>query len=329
MTGGVRYRFASRVALGTCASGLVFWLILRFIARSGEAPTWAALRLPWALAAVFSITLQIAMVALRWAFLARELGAELRYPDALGAYYVSVLLNQLLPLGMLGDALRGVWHARRIAADPAPERPERPERPAFDAATALMLDRASGQFTLLALTLPILPLWWAPVHSIVSNSVSKFGPVALLVGLLAAVALGALLSRFFRATLRHTARARQVFFRPSALAVHTFCSAIAIVLNVVAFACTARALGFALPLGLAARVVPLVLLASSLPSFAFGTGLREAAAAALYRLLGLHAAEGAAIALSLGLLCFAASLPALVLIARAVARRAAPPRSSG
>jgi uncharacterized membrane protein YbhN (UPF0104 family) len=308
---------APRVALATCASGLVFWLILRFIGQSGQGPSRAELKLPWALAAVFLLTLQIAVVTLRWVFFSRELGARLRYPAALGAYYVSILLNQLLPLGMLGDAVRGLWHARRLAADPALERPAR------DAATALILDRVSGQLTLLALALPVLPLWWQPVRDALRASTSKLGPIAALSGLLVAAALGTLLSYVGRSALAHTARARQLFFRPRALAVHAGYSALAVFLHIAAFSCTARALGFAFPLGLAARVVPFVLLVSALPSFAFGTGLREASAAALYRLLGLHPAEGAAIALGLGLLGFAASLPGLLLLALALGRRRA------
>jgi hypothetical protein len=133
---------------------------------------------------------------------------------------------------------------------------------------------------------------------------------------------------FWRSALRHTARARQIFFRPGALVFHGGCSLVALSLHVAAFSCAARALGFPLPFGLAARVVPLVLVASMLPSFALGTGAREASAAVLYHVLGLRSAEGAAIALGLGLLGFAASLPGLLVLvvarlrpAREVAQR--------
>ena len=309
---------ALRLALGICASGLVFWLILRFIAKSGvERPL--AFDLPWALGAVVLTTLQIGVVALRWAFFSRELGAPLAYEAALGAYYVSVFLNQLLPLGMLGDAFRGLWHARRLGAYAAPEPSV---RPALDAATALILDRASGHLALLVLVLPVLPLWWEPLRAAAQGSLSTLGPLAVLSTLLAIFVLVALFSYFWRSALRHTARARQIFFRPSALAVHGVCSVLAIFLHVAAFYCAARALGFSLPFGIATRVVPLVLVASMLPSFAFGTGAREAAAAGLYHLLGLRAAEGAEIALALGLLGFVASLPGLLVLALARLRAA-------
>jgi uncharacterized membrane protein YbhN (UPF0104 family) len=303
---------ALRVALGTLASAVVFWLILRFIGRGGAGPPLATWRFGWALAAVVSTTLQIAVVALRWAFFARELGAELGYPAALGAYYVSVFLNQLLPLGMLGDAVRGLWHARLLAAGGAPGRSS---QPVLDAATALILDRASGQIALLALALAVLPLWWEPVRGALRGASSTPSPFTLSCALFVVAVLAAALAYFWRSALRHTRRARRLFFRPSTLAVHGLCSLVALFLHAAAFACAARALGFGLSLELAARVVPLVLLASTLPSFAFGTGAREATAAALYGLLGLHATEGAAIALGLGMLGFVASLPGLFVLA--------------
>jgi uncharacterized membrane protein YbhN (UPF0104 family) len=298
---------ALRACLALVASGLVLWLILRFIAAGGGRPPLAAFDLSWALAAILLTTLQLGTVAARWAFFTRELGAPLGYFTALGAYYVSVFLNQVLPLGILGDALRGLWHARRLAAGDQAQ-------PALDAATALILDRASGQLALFTLVLVVLPLWWQPLRSAVHGSGFQLDARGAL-GILLALAVLVVVARYLgRSALRHLARARQIFFRPSALAVHGAYSLLALALHLAAYACAARALGFSLPFGLAARVVPPVLVASALPSFAFGTGAREACAAALYHLLGLRPAEGAAIALGLGLLGFLASLPGLLVL---------------
>jgi uncharacterized membrane protein YbhN (UPF0104 family) len=305
---------ALRVALGTSLSALVFWLILRFIAQSGAAPT--AFVPSWALGALVLTILQIAVVAARWAFFTRELGAPLEYRAALGAYYVSVFLNQLLPLGMIGDAARGFWHARRLSATGT-------ERPAFAAASALILDRASGQLALLVVALPILPGWWRPLSAaLVTNEPPNGSHLVLVSALMLAAVLGSIFY-FGRALWQRTARARGAFFRPNALAVHGAYSLCALGLHVAAFGCSAHALGFPFSFMIASRVVPLVLAAASLPSFAFGTGAREASAAALYHLLGLRAADGAAIALALGLLGFAASLPGLLLLALARLRSGA------
>ncbi|HEY4106636.1 MAG TPA: lysylphosphatidylglycerol synthase transmembrane domain-containing protein, partial [Polyangiaceae bacterium] len=295
-----RRAFASlRVAWGAGVSVLVFWLILRFIVKNGAAPT--ALVPGWALAAILLTMLQIAIVAARWAFFTRQFGAPLDYRSALGAYYVSVFLNQVLPLGMIGDAARGFWHARKLSGN-------REQRPALDAATALILDRASGQLVLLAVVLLVLPAWWQPLHAALAlNEPANGRRLALVFGLLLAALLGVLFY-WGRSFWRRTARARRAFFQPRALAVHGAYSLASLVLLVAAFGCSSRALGFSFSFALALRVVPLVLAAASLPSFAFGTGSREASAAALYHLLGLRAADGAAIALGLGLSGFAASL---------------------
>jgi uncharacterized membrane protein YbhN (UPF0104 family) len=307
---------ALRIALALAASALVLWLILRFIGVGAGRSAFAVLDPFWALCAILLTTLQIAVVALRWSFFARELGAPLGYRVALGAYYVSIFLNQVLPLGMLGDAFRGVWHARRLASGVSPG------RPALDAATALILDRASGQLSLLVLVLPVLPLWWQPLHDAMHGSAFALDSRALLGVFSGCAVIAGLIWYFWRSALRHTARARQIFFRPGALVFHSGCSLVALSLHVAAFSCAARSLGFLLPFGLAARVVPLVLVASTLPSFALGTGAREAAAAVLYHLLGLRSAEGAAVALGLGLLGFAASLPGLLVLVLARLRLA-------
>jgi len=292
------------MVLGTGASGLALWLILRFIHEHvGSLPR--VVSAPWAIAAVVAFVLQILAVAYRWAYFSFELGCPLDYGSALSAYFVSVFLNQLLPFGMLGDALRGVWHAKRIA------RERRGEPAVLAVAAALVLDRASGQLALFGLVLAILPLWWRSLGGTLSELTPTRTP-ALALAVFTVVTLGLCLL-FGRAFLRRTARVRAVFFRPRALALHLVCSLGALGLHALAFACTAHALGFALPLSRVLRVVPLVLEASALPSFAFGVGAREAAAATLYRLLGLDAGEGAAVALATGGLGFVASWPGFAL----------------
>jgi len=297
-----------RLLLGVAASAGIFWAILRFIGESHGSRAAAAFEPGWASAAVALSSLQLAIVTLRWTFFTRRLAAPLSYGAALGAYYASTCLNQLLPFGMLGDAWRGFWHARRLGATAAAG-----TRPAVAAATALILDRASGQLVSFVLIAAVVPLWWQPLRSVLSGLRLGFGatfaPLALL-GLSVA-----LLVYFWSSVRRRTARVRSVFFRPQSFAVHGAYSALAVFVHVAGFYCAARALGLDLPFGLALRVVPLVLVASALPSFAFGMGAREAVAAGLYHLLGLRAADGVEIALATGLLGFIASSPGLLVLA--------------
>jgi hypothetical protein len=58
--------------------------------------------------------------------------------------------------------------------------------------------------------------------------------------------------------------------------------------------------------------VPAILAAAGLPSFLGGFGAREAAAAGLYHLTGLEAADGAAISFVYGAVGLVASVPGIL-----------------
>ena len=77
------------------------------------------------------------------------------------------------------------------------------------------------------------------------------------------------------------------------------------------FAVCAQAIGAPLPALAVLNVVPLTLLSMLLPVSIGGWGLREAAAAALWPLVGLSAEAGVATSILYGLLSLAGSLPAL------------------
>jgi hypothetical protein len=74
----------------------------------------------------------------------------------------------------------------------------------------------------------------------------------------------------------------------------------------------AHALGFDLAVVSAVRIVPPILAASSVPAFIGGFGVREAAAAGLYYLTGLDAADGAAISFVYGTVSLVASTPGIL-----------------
>jgi uncharacterized membrane protein YbhN (UPF0104 family) len=88
-------------------------------------------------------------------------------------------------------------------------------------------------------------------------------------------------------------------------------SLVLVALHIVTFLCIARAFGFAMSLGLALRVVPPVLLATSLPIFLGGWGVREATMAGLYHAAGLASANGVSISVVYGALSLLVSLPGL------------------
>jgi uncharacterized membrane protein YbhN (UPF0104 family) len=302
----VTMRRATAVAAQFCLSFVALGAI---IAWSGTAEFWRALSAPrWGflLAAAAVASLQFPLLAARWWFVARKLSVPLGYGRALGEYYVGSLLNQVLPFGVLGDALRAVRHARyaRSEADASPAR----------VALAVVLERASGQLALWVVVLVVLPSWSDAVQRTlaVTNVPTWLAALPFVTGVVFWLALR---RRPAASRLRVLAASgARVLVLPRNFAVHSLLSLALVLSHVLVFICAAGSLGSSLPLVPALRVVPLVLVASTLPAFFSGWGIREAAAAGLYQLAGLSAADGAAIALVFGAVGLVASAPGLLLL---------------
>lgn len=230
--------------------------------------------------------IQIGLSALRWRTVALALGPAPPLRAAAEEYAASTLLNQLLPSGVAGDALRAWRHHRRWGAAGA------------TAALAAVLERAAGQATLLVVVLAGL-LAWPGLH----DAPRPAGILPLVCGL-AAVGLLAL------ATPTKTATAARGAVRGAVLPL----SAIITATYIAGFALCASALG--LSAGAAAvTAIPLILLAMALPISVGGWGLREAAAAAVLPPLGWSVEEAVATSALYGLSALLGASPgALVLL---------------
>jgi len=104
----------------------------------------------------------------------------------------------------------------------------------------------------------------------------------------------------------------RVLLSPANLMVHLPISLVLLGTHIAQFMVAARAIHLELDLGPALRFVPAILAASGLPSFMGGFGAREAAAAGLYHLTGLEAADGAAISFVFGAMGLVASVPGIL-----------------
>jgi uncharacterized membrane protein YbhN (UPF0104 family) len=250
-----------------------------------------------------------ALYALRWSFTAGRVGAPLSFRRAFAEYYVSTLLNQLLPLGVAGDVVRALRHRDRLRDGGATA--------LGPAARAVVLERLSGIVGLALFVLVSAAAW-------LRRGQRELVPVAA--GALALVAGGALflawrargadsavpdrlgLSRF-------ASDGRAALVARGALALQLTLSSAAVALLIAFFICAAHAAGASVDVATALEVVPLVLAATVAP-FAFaGWGVREAATAALYGLLGLDAVTGVAVSITFGLLTLVAAAPGLVVLA--------------
>lgn len=283
------------------AAGLLAWL---WHAADG---TEAVRRLAgadpgWLAAAVVALTLQTVLSALRWRLTAAQLGIVLGRHTAVREYYLSQIVNQALPGGVLGDAGRAV-RARAQAGLMA-------------SGKAVVFDRLSGQIGLLLVLAAGFTATLAAPGGVDWPGWLLPPVILLLLGALAAPAVfwaaGRLLpgragrglretgAAFVRAVAAPTVRWRQLGL-----------SLATALCNVAAFGFCAWAVGADIPAAATAALVPLILFAMVLPLTISGWGLREGAAALLFPLAGASAAQGLAASIAFGLVFLASALPGL------------------
>lgn len=263
----------------------------------------AAADIRWLVFAALILTVQTLLSALRWRMTAARVGIRLSAPDAIREYYLSQMVNQSLPGGVLGDAGRAV-RARAQAG-------------LLASGQAVLFERLAGQMGLLAVLIAGLGL------ALVVPQGFSFPdwlilPVALILCGLGCLALGISVAvwrakgsnrapyRFLR-TFKHAVLARDIVARQASFSIATA------LCNVAAFAACALALGLDLPLLATVTILPLILFAMILPLSISGWGLREGAAAALFPLIGASASEGLATSVAFGLVFLATVLPGLAL----------------
>lgn len=297
---------ALRLALSL---GLLALVLLR-LDPTALAQAFAAPHPGWLLLALGLSLPQIVLSAWRWRLTAHQLGVPLGLRHAVAEYYLATFLNQMLPGGVMGDAGRAWRHARSEAA--AGQR--------AGAWHAVLIERASGQLALLLVAL--LTLAWSPALQAV--------PLRLLGldGAAAAQAAGATFWRLLAAALlvglagwrwptvigrlgravQHALLAREVFARQLIASLLIVASYLAVYL------CCMRMVGITTPFGEVMPLVPWVLLAMAIPLSIAGWGIREGAAALVWSLAGLNAAEGVAISVSYGLVVLLSSLPGALLL---------------
>ncbi|GAB5447099.1 lysylphosphatidylglycerol synthase transmembrane domain-containing protein [Gymnodinialimonas sp.] len=253
----------------------------------------------WLVAAALALTAQTVLSALRWRMTAARLGIDILVPEALREYYLSQVVNQSLPGGVVGDAGRAV-RARGQAG-------------LLASGQAVVFERVAGQLGLLALLalglifallMPTGMTWpmWLIVPVLTGTLALIFIAAVLWMRTPADTALGRGIRSF-----RHAVLAREVLPQQTALSLGTA------LCNIAAFGFCAVALGVALPLLAALALVPLILFAMVLPLSVSGWGLREGAATMLFPLIGASMSEGLAVSVAFGLVFLATVVPGLVL----------------
>lgn len=246
----------------------------------------------WAVAAALGIGLLTTVAsAWRWRLIARRLGLPLTLRAAVSDYYRGLLLNAVLPAGVLGDVHRAVSHGRQ-AGDVG------------RGVRAVVFERAAGQVVLIALGVAVLVTGSVPV------------PVDVPTFALPAAAL-VLVAAFGFAKVRRAARtawadARTGLVNREVLPKVTLLSAAALAGHVALFVVAARVAGADAPLSRLLPLVVLALLVMAVPLNVGGFGPREAFLAVAFGAAGLGAAQGVTTGVVYGVLALISSLPGVL-----------------
>ncbi|MBT2785331.1 flippase-like domain-containing protein [Halomonas sp. ISL-106] len=274
----------------------------------------------WVVLALVISTLQIMLCAWRWQFTAGLIDVPLRFAYALREYYLALLVNQLLPGGVLGDAGRAHRHATQTQSRGRAWR-------------AVIIERASGQVAVVVLTLTALllsPLW----HTALGGAMITVVGLSAMAALAVIAGSGLLLRQRFNHWLARLPNWCQALARDvkrgllqRGVWLPQLLSSLVIVLSYgLVMVCAARAIGVEMPALQVLALTPALLLAMLIPFSVAGWGLREGAAAGVWALVGLPSAQGVAVSLAYGLLVLLASLPGIWV---ALSRRASAQSSGG
>ena len=253
----------------------------------------------WLLAALgLTVPMQV-LSALRWSVTSGRLGNPLPMRRAVAEYYLASLINMTLPGGVTGDAAR-IWRqGQRIGGYRR-------------AAHGVLLERSTGQAALVVvmlaglavnprlLELLVLSQWLAPALAVLAVLVTTLFVAA----------------RRWPPLQDLVDDAGHAWWPARVLLIQLLLSLAVVACYLLVFAASAAALGVALSATTALLAIPLVLTAMALPISVGGTGPRELSAAALWPLLGMDAAAGAATALVYGLVVLTGSLPGAAVLAR-------------
>lgn len=274
----------------------------------------------WLAAAVAVALPHYAFSALRWRYMTRVFGGDIRLRRAVPEYFLAVFLNQTLPGGVPGDIVRA-WRDKGRARSAGNGAEAGGQTQGLGAAArGVVFERASGQITLVLVGLAGIAL--ATPHMRDQMPVWLIG---VIVGGVAAVVTAAMLILRLLAGRGHRRPGqvlaflrdgRTVLFAPRHLLAHVGLSLPVVACFLGTFWLAARAIGVTLDPVLTVAVVPLVLLSMTVPVTVGGWGVREGAAAAAWAVVGLPSSQGVAISVLYGAAILASSLPGAVLLLR-------------
>lgn len=233
----------------------------------------------------------------RWVLVARRLGLSLSMRTAVSDYYRALLVNAVLPAGVLGDVHRAVNHGRESGDVGRGVR-------------AVFFERFAGQLVLIGIGLAVLLTHPAPGLDLAPNGTTA---ALVLAGLAVLVVIGWQVRPIRKALVNILADGIRLLSLKTWPAVVGL-SVATVAGYVVMFLVAARAAGSDATITQLAPVVVLALLIMAIPVNIGGFGPREAFLAVAFGAAGLGAAQGFTTGIVYGVLALIAALPGAVVL---------------
>lgn len=295
--------FGSTIILAVLATIIIVRTDLNGLQQSLSRISWTTI-----IGCLALVQVQIVLSALRWRFTSRRLGQDIAPLKAICEYYVASFLNQTLPGGMGGDALRA-WRMRSVE-------PGGWKQPA----KAVIFERLSGQIALFLLAVIGLSIW----PFVTNADLGQYAWHYLVLGAALIVALAVIIFWTGKSNVTESALGESllnVFVRRNAWLFHALTSAAILFAYIATFFVAAQATGSNLPILAVITIIPFCLVAMLIPTGFGGWGTREAAAMALWPMLGASSVDGLAASITYGWLSLAGAAPGLFVLAATVFKK--------
>lgn len=237
--------------------------------------------------------------ARRWQYVAGGLGIALPATTAVGDYYRALLLNAVLPVGVLGDVHRAVHHGRQLGD-------------LGKGARSVVLERVSGQVVTVTVAMVVLLVRPRLLGTLSPYLWYVLGALAILTTV--AVALRRHSRGRSQAWLANVSTDARIVCHGRTLGGIVAMSVLTFLGHILLFLVAARAVGVTAGIGVVVPLVVLALLAMSLPMNIAGWGPREAALTLAFAGAGLDPAQGLSAAVVYGVLTLVASLPGVAVL---------------
>jgi uncharacterized protein (TIRG00374 family) len=294
-----------RRALSLLAKATISILLLYLSLRSVDVGALGA-RLSrfesgWVVFALFLLTIQVMLLAVRWRDISVACGANLRFILALQISFITTFFNQALPSTIGGDGMR-IWLFARKGAGWA------------SATYSVLIDRIAGVFVLALIVIACLPFTFSLVHDPIARAVLLVIGVGVISGTLVFVLIGQRFRQWFDRWIltRHLAASSRITaalccsHRNAAI---VFACSVAIHLITAAAAwCCAKAIASPVSFAQILFLMPPVLLVATLPVSIAGWGVRESSFMFAFAHAGLAQSDALVISILFGVARFIVGL---------------------